>query len=406
MDLRQKPLGTVQNALIMRSMAKNPHSIAPEQDALEGATPSPFDRDDPAEAELWFLPGPAEEGSAEVGHDLSPRHMGSRRALPLFDPADWKRAQDALSGELAGLAQHFGALNERLAHLGPELGAGACQRLALREAADLSWWAAGQIGGARIGVERLTLWVGAHLGGGLEDSLALAQAGWAVRRLTAGQGPEAGPHGQPGGGGWQAGIAAFLGYIRDDSLADLADLVEVMDAAHALHPVTQSAMLFHAWRVVGHGTVRGAGTDIEAAVMAAVHAATMAHATERRNGASFMPLALSGLAGLQASGSVQARLAAWIGAAENSCRTALAQLDRLAVWRTTAERDLADQTGRTPAMLVALLTAWPMVSAPMATVQTGASRAAVQRNLDRLTQRGLIREITGQGRYRVWTAKL
>ena len=36
--------------------------------------------------------------------------------------------------------------------------------------------------------------------------------------------------------------------------------------------------------------------------------------------------------------------------------------------------------------------------------ETVASRAAVQRNLDLLAQRGLIREITGQGRYMVWTA--
>lgn len=42
----------------------------------------------------------------------------------------------------------------------------------------------------------------------------------------------------------------------------------------------------------------------------------------------------------------------------------------------------------------------------MAEAETGASRAAVQRNLDLLVQRGLIREITGQGRYRVWAARL
>ena len=36
--------------------------------------------------------------------------------------------------------------------------------------------------------------------------------------------------------------------------------------------------------------------------------------------------------------------------------------------------------------------------------ETGASRAAVQRNLDVLTARGLAREVTGQGRFRVWAA--
>jgi len=48
--------------------------------------------------------------------------------------------------------------------------------------------------------------------------------------------------------------------------------------------------------------------------------------------------------------------------------------------------------------------AWPLVSALLAEKQTGASRAAVQRNMDVMTDRGLIRETTGQGRHRVWAA--
>ncbi|KMK64466.1 helix-turn-helix domain-containing protein, partial [Puniceibacterium sp. IMCC21224] len=47
---------------------------------------------------------------------------------------------------------------------------------------------------------------------------------------------------------------------------------------------------------------------------------------------------------------------------------------------------------------------WPVVSAPMAETLTGASRAAVQRNLAWMETRGLIREVTGQGRYRMWRA--
>jgi Fe2+ or Zn2+ uptake regulation protein len=45
-----------------------------------------------------------------------------------------------------------------------------------------------------------------------------------------------------------------------------------------------------------------------------------------------------------------------------------------------------------------------MVSAPQAQKETGASRAAVERNLTLLEARGLIREVTGAGRFRVWTA--
>ena len=42
------------------------------------------------------------------------------------------------------------------------------------------------------------------------------------------------------------------------------------------------------------------------------------------------------------------------------------------------------------------------VSAPMAEALTAASRAAVQRDLAWMEARGLLREVTGQGRYRMW----
>jgi Fe2+ or Zn2+ uptake regulation protein len=38
----------------------------------------------------------------------------------------------------------------------------------------------------------------------------------------------------------------------------------------------------------------------------------------------------------------------------------------------------------------------------MAESMTGASRAAVQRNLAWMEAKGLTREVTGQGRYRMW----
>jgi DNA-binding MarR family transcriptional regulator len=38
----------------------------------------------------------------------------------------------------------------------------------------------------------------------------------------------------------------------------------------------------------------------------------------------------------------------------------------------------------------------------MAKKLMGAHRATVQRNIDWMEERGLIREVTGQGRYRVW----
>jgi DNA-binding IclR family transcriptional regulator len=66
----------------------------------------------------------------------------------------------------------------------------------------------------------------------------------------------------------------------------------------------------------------------------------------------------------------------------------------------------ADLQDRTPALLAAVLAEWPIVAAAMAKKITGTNRATVQRNLAIMLERGLIREATGQGRYRVWTAKV
>jgi hypothetical protein len=65
----------------------------------------------------------------------------------------------------------------------------------------------------------------------------------------------------------------------------------------------------------------------------------------------------------------------------------------------TATRHLS---GRTPPALREVMAEWPLLSAPMAETLTGASRAAVQRNLAWMEGQGLIREVTGQGRFRMW----
>jgi len=87
---------------------------------------------------------------------------------------------------------------------------------------------------------------------------------------------------------------------------------------------------------------------------------------------------------------------------EVACRTAMRTLDDVEAWAARAEAEMTKLSGRTPPALRAVLTEWPLVSAPMAEALTGASRAAVQRNLAWFEGRGLIREVTGQGRYRMW----
>jgi hypothetical protein len=334
-----------------------------------------FDPAEPDDSDLWFLPEPEPEPQA------APLPRADQR--PLFDPADWARAQASLSAELAALALRFGILHERLRRLGQ----GANERLAIRELSELSWWT-----GERIGVERLGLWLGQRSGGGLDESLALAQAGWAVRRLSMGLAPDA--------EGWRLGLARFLGH--GEASHGVEELAQVMETTGLLHPVTQAAILFHAWRMIGQGPA----TETEAFALAACHGARMAGATPQRMGAIFLPLVGAGVTAVRASGSALDRLSGWISGAEQAVFAALFQLERLEHWQATAAGALADLSGRTPAVLLDLLARWPMVTAPMAEAQTKASRASVQRNLDLMQSRGLIREITGQGRYRVWVAAM
>lgn len=349
---------------------RHPTTLTYEADALpplpdigadEAGVPW-FLPDDTAAPEPWSLPVPRVDGRL------------------LLDPGDWRAAQGQLAAELAQVCLRFGMLDARIGAMTAEAGQGARQRLALREVTDLGWWT-----GDRIAQDRLALWVGLRAGMAGEDAPVLARAGWAVRRLTGGPAPAA--------GGWRAGSAAFLGRARDSSGEDLA---EVMDAAVGLHPVTEAALLFHAWHIAGHGPAAG----LEAAVMAARHAGSIG-----KGQALFLPLSMAGVSGLTTTGSTERRLAAWLAGAEQATLSALAQLDRMAAWERQAQAVLADLSGRTPGALVRIFAAWPAVSAQLAEAGTGASRAAVQRNLDIFAARGLIREITGQGRYRFWVAR-
>jgi len=338
--------------------------------------------DEIPEDDLWFLPGPDPE-AYDLPPGAPPLPVADRRAL--VDPTDWQAAQDALSGDLARLAQVFGELDLRLRGAG----AGARHRLALREAADLSWWS-----GDRVALDKLGLWIALRAGARDDTEQALARAGWAVRRLSGGPAPA-------------AGIADFLERpVEEDAAGQegaepgaVASLAEIMAYSAALHPVTQAALLFQAWRILGAERTR----DMEAAVLAARHAAAMSRRPGQ--GALFLPLATTGPGAFQGAGEPAAKLAAWIAGAEQASLAALLQLERIAEWERAAQEATADLSGRTPARLIAVLAQWPLVSAPLAEAETGASRAAIQRNLDRLTARGLIREVTGQGRYRLWAAR-
>lgn len=333
--------------------------------------------DEPSEDDLWFLPGPMEEESDYL--PLGPRAEPSETSII----ADWTQAEAGLAARMARVAGRLGALDDRLRR-GPE---GWRHRLALIEAAELSWFV-----GDRITPDRLALWISLRLSGVQEDAAALARVGWAVRRLMGGPGPH-------------ASLADFLGRhdpenidSEEDRFTDrAAGWLNLMDAANNLHPISRACMGYHVWSLAGLGQH---GERLEAAVTAGRIAAT------EGKGAVFAPMAMSGAGGLRGGGSPAERLGRWLDGMDNATLTAMRHLDDIEVWSACAETVMAPLSGRTSPALRAALTEWPLVSAPMAEALTGISRAAVQRNLAWMEERGLVREVTGQGRFRMWRSAI
>ena len=326
-----------------------------------------------SEDDLWFLPGPMEE---EPDY-LPPGPKAEPREAEVLD--DWRKAEANHAARLARVASRVGALDDRLKR-GPE---GWRHRLALIEAADLSWFA-----GDRIGPDRLALWISMRLSGAHDDTAALARVGWAVRRLTGGPGPE-------------MDLSAFLDRRDPENMADQAEpfadraggWLDLMAQAAELHPIARACMGFHLWSIAGLGQQ---GDRMEAAVTAARIAAS------EGKGVIFAPLAMGGTGGLRACGTASDRLGRWLDGIEAATLSAMRQLDDIEAWDLRSQIAMAKLSGRTPPALRRVLTEWPLISAPMAEALTGASRAAVQRNLKWMEARGLIREVTGQGRFRMW----
>ena len=325
------------------------------------------------EKRQWFLPGPTEE-------DPNYRPPGPRaepRETAVLD--DWRKAEAGNAARLARVSGRLGGLDDRLQR-GPK---GWRHRLALIEAADLSW-----LNGDRIGPDRLALWMSLRLSGVQDDTGALARVGWAVRRLTGGPGPE-------------VDLSAFLDRRDPENLSDEAEpfadraggWTSLMAQSTDLHPITRASMCFPLCSLAG---LEQHGDRMEAAVTAARVAA------REGKGAVFAPLAMGGAGGLRAGGPPADRLARWLDGMDTACLAAMRHLDDIEAWAARAEAEMAPLSGKTPPALRAVLTEWPLVSAPMAEALTGASRAAIQRNLAWMEARGLLREVTGQGRYRMW----
>lgn len=314
------------------------------------------------------IPGPIYAGPARPDPDPTDNDVPSS-AHSLFAAAAWRAAQGDHAVELAILAECLGRLDARLRT------GGWRQRLAVEEAAGLSWWV-----GDRVGVDRLSLWLGARLSGAQDDAQALARAGWAARRLGAATDPRADPDAFFG----RAGAAGALAGDLDEAAADTA----------GLHPLVAAARLFHLWRLRG---LSRPVDEIEAAVLAMRLARPPGGAS---GPGAFLPLARPSPVALTQSGAVADRLAAWLQGGLQATRAALADMDRLTAWEAMAR----DRVGARFDDGLRVACHWPVLSVQLFADQTGVSRATAARHLARLVDAGVLREITGQSRYRAWTA--
>ena len=352
------------------------------------------------DADLWFLPGPMED---EPDY-LPPGPTSEAKESEIVDA--WRAAEAGQAAQLARVAAWLGILDERLRR-GP---AGWRQRLALIEAADLSW-----LTQDRIGLDRLSLYMALRVSNATDDAQALYRIGWTVRRLTGGPAPLARRSGvgdletfldrrdRPGQGERFDNVQApsrVVEMAEREAFEDrAAGWFAMMDQAEDLHPVTRACMGFHLWHVAELSPV---DDPLEAAVTAARVAIADLTPSGSATGAIFAPIAMGGGGGFRAIGDPPARLGRWLNAMESATFAALRRLEEIEAWAAAAERTMALLSGKTPPMLRDLFTSWPLVSVQMAEKLTGAHRATVQRNIDWMEERGLIREVTGQGRYRMW----
>lgn len=338
----------------------------------------PDDYDDPTgpaslydpegEPDLWFMPDP----EAPAYEPPLPR----ADTRPLIDPDDWIRAEASAARLLAEAASELGRLDAELA----TFGAGATQRLALREAEALSWAAGTPIPIEEIARDQMAARASTDLEG-------LARARWALRRLE--------------GQGGLTDLRAFLGLHRTDGAdlpgrsrptgdefdASAAAFLAGMAPIESAHPITRGAYARALWPLCD---LSPEGDATEAAVWAA---RAMAMGSEAL---VFVPMA---------QGAPARDLPRYYSAVTRAARVARTELVRLSAWGDRARMETASIKGDSPARIIRALTARPLATTADVEQATGISRDSAERMLARMAGMGLVREVTGAKRFRLWAAR-
>jgi hypothetical protein len=353
---------------------ENPRST--EDDELPSLR-SPYDPEPAEEEDLWFLPGPPEDAAAtDMPWAAAVRETG-------MNVKSWQSAEAAQYQGLVTAAQNVARFGECLRQFSDDVR----QRAALSSVAAML-----HSEGVWLSAEQIALYIQLRVGseGHARD---LSRADWALRRLNR---PEA----------LNNGLHEFLGRVRQDDgahgygHATGSELVQLGDCwsgalleAEELHPITRAAFALAEWQRL---EVSPDQDVLEPSVAAMIIGAGQM--------APFFPVAQG--ARLGRGGAPEQRLAGFYEAVSKGTKQAFHQLGRLADWRNRAMRATNDLSGRIPELLIATLVRLPVVSAELVGENAGCSQVSARRNLALFAERGLIRETTGQSRYRYWTVRM
>lgn len=312
---------------------------------------------------------------------------------PASTPAAWRAGEAAQYRGLLAAAQTLTRFGERLSGFPLDVG----ERFALL---SVSAMLRGE--GVWLRPDRIALYRALRIGTD-DDARDLARANWAVRRLlgSSAAGPLEGVQGFLGRNTVQ-GSQSDTRFIGGD-LPQGAELVALGDQWIAavemlkdLHPLTQGAFAFAGWREQGL-------TPFDEILEPGVAAMRIGAGGI----APFLPLAEGrNIDRFSIGTNLNQWLSRFYSAVETGSLQALMELDRLADWQARAVQQTADLSGRTPPRLIGALLRLPVVSADLIAATLPCSRPAARRNLDLFAARGLIREVTGQDRYRFWAVQL
>ncbi|MDB6178333.1 hypothetical protein PAF17_12580 [Paracoccus sp. Z330] len=316
--------------------------------------------------------------------------------LPLAQHQDavpatpWFSAQARCATQLAAAALAVGRLDALISEMSAANRAGAIRRLALTEVEAMLWAQGSPVRREEIGRDIMQARVDTDL-----DAMHLAR--WALRRLE--------------GQGRLEDIRDFLG-LRKSEVSRLTEAMalrpageELDEAAHEfseklaefteLHPLARSPVTRILWRLADLSP-----TDdlTEAAVWTG---RAMAECCETL---SFVPLGRHGRRVWIDGGDPDDRLLRHLSAVTEGAAEARQQLQRVNSWARTAAERTDRIKGSNPLRVIHALAAQPLMTTAMVEEHAGISRDTAERLLGRFLAMGLVREVTGTKRFRLWTA--